>query len=818
MMSGLLQDLRYAFRMLVKAPGFTIAAVCTLALGIGANVAMFSVVYGVLLRSLPYRDAGRLVLVRAEGEYAGTHRPVSVFLQPNDLASWQQPIEGLSSVAFYATSVHALAGTGESEVVPSAIVSGSFFATMSGPVVAGRGLGPGDDLSASAVISERLARRLFGDPAAAIGRAITLTARPYTVIGVADPAFQFPTADLDVWLPAGFERSVSRCCGFRVVGRLAADSTIDRARAAVQPLFGASSAATSAKGRAAEATVRARVVRLADEIVSPVRPALLILFAAVLLVLFVACSNLINLLLARNAGREREFAVRLALGASAGRLVRQLLAETALLTAIGTACGLLIAQASLIGLARWMSAALPRADSLRLDPMVLLFAAAIAALAAIGTGLIPALRALPGAGGGRGGRGGGSSNALLSLQGTANTATPRRTRRLQRAMCVVQVAIALTLMIGATLLGRSLVRLINVDLGVSRDHVLTASINLAFGEHPNAAQTTARIDRLMAHIQIVPGVRAVGVGTSVPPAASRIRLTLKRHGDDVDYQATGVPATPGYFAALRTRLVKGRLFTEADDEHHPQVMIMSEDTARRFFGEADPIGRTMVLPVMRDGHTTSADMTLVGIIANVAYAGLGAPPDDAVYRPFAQQPFTAPFLVVRTVGDPADFATTLRREIAVADKGIVTTSVATLDQLVADAAAQPQVRTVLLIALAALALGIAAVGLYGVVAYSVSQRSREIGIRLALGATSQDMVAMVLRDGVMVATVGIAIGVASGFALSRVLAGMLYGITPGDPASFLLASIGLLALTLIASYIPARRAARTDPIRALRAE
>lgn len=266
------------------------------------------------------------------------------------------------------------------------------------------------------------------------------------------------------------------------------------------------------------------------------------------------------------------------------------------------------------------------------------------------------------------------------------------------------------------------------------------------------------------------------------------------------------------------RLLKGRFFTDADDERHPPVMIMSEDTAKRFFGTDDPIGRTMSLPLSRNGQTSSVEMTLVGITANVKYAGLAAPPDDVVYRPFAQQPWVAPFLVVRTSGDPADFALTLRRGIGAVDKGIVTSSVATLDQLVVNETAQPQFRTLLLAALAALALGIASIGLYGVVAYAVSRRTREIGIRMALGATSREVLAMVLRDGLAVAVIGIAAGTAGALALARVLAGLLYGITPTDPVSFLGASVGLLVLTLVASYIPARRAARVDPIRALRAE
>ena len=800
-MDGLLRDVRYAIRILGRTPGFTLTAVLTLALGIGANIATFSVVYGVLLRPLPYRGAERLVLVRAEADYVGAPRPVSVSVQTNEFKTWQGPFESIDAPAFYAAETGALSGDNGSEVLDAAVVSGAFFSTLAGPLIVGRPLEPADDLLPLAVISERLARRLFNDPANAIGRPLLLTPRTYTVIGVADRAFQFPSAQVDVWLPAGFVHSVNtRCCSFRLITRLSPNGTVERARAAVRPMFQSAAAAQGST------EIRTIVVRLSDDMVASVRPALLVLFASALIVLVIASGNLINLLLARNAAREREFAVRRALGASANRLMRQLLVESAVLAVAGTVCGSLLAGPSLAALSRLAGDAVPRLDAIHLDRLALLFAVCLAGLATIVTGTLPAIRAVGG--------------AAVPNQGSGSTARPAGTRRLQRAMCIVQVALALTLIIGATLLGRSLVRLLHVDLGVSTDHVLTASINVAFGTRPADAQTVAKVDRVIEQIRALPGVRAVGVGTSLPPNLSRMRVLLQRQkGDVVDYQSAAVvPATPGYFSALQMRLIEGRFFTEADDDHHPPVMIMSQGTAKRFFGTGDPLGRTMSLPVIRDGKKTSTELTLVGITADVKYAGLGAPPEDIVYRPFQQQPWAAPFLVVRTSGDPTEFTLSVRRGIAAVDKGILTSSVTTLDQLVMDAAAQPQLRTVLLASIAALALGIAAIGLYGVIAYAVSQRTKEIGIRLALGATSRDVLAMVLSDGLRVAIAGIVVGTASALVLARLLAGLLYGITSTDPASFLLASLALLGLTLVASYIPARQAALVDPIRALRTE
>jgi putative ABC transport system permease protein len=798
---ALIQDARYAIRILLRAPAFTLVAVLTLAVGIGANIAMFSVVYGVLLRPLPYRDADRLVIVRAEQDLVGASRPVPILVPWNELTNVQRPLDAVAATAFYASDVVALSGDNGSEVLDSAIVSGNFFAVMAGPFRAGRPLGDADGGSAAAVISERLARRLFAGAERAVGAPIVLTRRSYVVVGVASREFQFPSANVDVWLPAGFMHAANpRCCSFQVVAKLDETGTPDRAGAAFHSVFQASFGGQGAT----RIDIRTTAVRLPDELVSAVRPALLVLFASVLMVLGVACGNLVNLVLARNAGREQEFAVRRALGASASSLVRQLLVEGAVLGVVGAAAGAVLARLSLPVLSRFAGDALPRIDAIQIDKPAVLFASVVATLVTIVTGITPVLRVL--------------RAPATATRGIDRTATPARARRLQRGLCVVQIALAVVLLIGATLMGRSLTRLLHVDLGVTTDHVLTASLNLAFGERPPDAQVLARINRVIEDLRQLPGVRAAGVGTSIPPSLGRIRVTLRRAGDVVDYQAAAVPATPGYFSALQMRLIEGRFFTDADDEQHPPVMIMSEATAKRFFGADDPIGRTMTLPVLRDGVRTSAEMTLVGVTANVKYAGLAAAPDDVVYRPFAQQPWVAPFVVIRTSGDPADLALPLRRRLAALDRGIVVSSVTTLDQLVLDAAAQPQFRTALLASLAGLAIGIAAMGLYGVVAYAVSRRTREIGIRIALGATSREVLAMVVRDGMLLAVIGIVLGVAGAFFLAKLLTRLLYGITPTDPVSFALASAGLLALALVATYVPARRAARIEPLRALRTE
>ena len=387
---------------------------------------------------------------------------------------------------------------------------------------------------------------------------------------------------------------------------------------------------------AGKAGMRARAIRLRNQIVGPIEPALLVLFAAVMLVLVVGCANLLNLLLARQVAKERETAIRAALGASQARLVAESLLDAGLLAAAGMIAGLFFAFEAVALLERWQPAGLPRLDAIRVDAPVLLFSLAAAALTALAAGLVPAWR--------------GSVAAPGFAATTVTTGVHRR--RVRRALCAAELAISMVLLVGAALLGRSLVRLMHTDLGVVTDGVVTASLNLAFGGRPPDDVALERVTRVIARISQLPGVTAAGAGTSLPPNASRIVVTLRRSGESVDYRAAGVTATPGYFEALGMRLASGRLFTAGDDLDHRPVMIMSVDTAKRFFGPGDPIGRTLSLPVLRNGRNGSQEMTLVGIVSNVKYSGLDAAADDAVYRPFAQQPWVAPFLVVRTAGDP----------------------------------------------------------------------------------------------------------------------------------------------------------------------
>jgi putative ABC transport system permease protein len=794
---NVVQDSRYALRSFLKTPGFAALAILTLALGIGANSAIFSVVYGMLLRPLPYRDADRLVLIQRERDVSGAHRPAPLFFSSrteND--EWISQTSALEAIALYAPDVAAISDDNGTELLDAAIVSGTFFSTLGSALKAGRPFGVADDQTPSVVVSDRLARRLFGGTAEAVGQQVTLSSQPFTIIGVAGPEFQFPTPQNDVWMPEGLTRTRNaRCCGFRMLGRLKPGETVARASSEADRL-----AKTVGQIAATSATssIRANAVSLADDMTKAIRPSLLVLFTATALALAIACANVANLMLSRQATNGREMALRSALGASRARLAAQSLTEAAVIAIAGGVAGVMLAMVIVTVLVPL--APMPSVGAVRVDLPVLLFSVVLAAAVAIGTSILPALQ---------------SANASEALKsGAPSVAGALPGRRIRRTLCVAEIAVSLVLLVGASLLGRSLVRLLRTDLGVTTDRVVTATLSI-FGARPSDAELSARLGRVVERVHGMPGVDVVGLGTALPPVVSRIRLGLRRPGELVEYSAALVGGTPDYFRALGMRLVAGRWFTEQDDLDHQPVMIMTADTAKRFFGDGDPVGRSTKIPYIRNGQNGQEDVTLVGVVANVKYTGLENQADDVVYRPLLQQMWP-PYLVARTNGSTDAVVASLAREIAVVDRGFVVSAVKELDAIVSDQAAQPRFRTVLLGSIAGLALALAAVGLYGVVAYSVSQRTKEIGIRMALGAGGHDVLTMVLREGTLIAVAGIVAGSAIAYAATRILAGLLYGIAPTDLTSFVIAGGGLLIVMLVASYVPARRATKVDPIEALR--
>lgn len=807
---GTLHDLRHAARTLTRAPGFSAAVILTLGLGIGANTGMFSFVYGILLRPLPYEQADRLVVVEAERDVSGVREPVRSYFPLADLALFRR-LPPFEAVAFYATDQGVLSIGGRTEAIDFAVVSDGFFATVARQFSLGRPLDSADAQRPSLVISDRVWRRAFAASPDIIGRAVVLNSSrgdgaqraawrrlPFTIVGVADDGFQFPSAKTDAWVPAEFVRSLSpRCCSFSPIASVKDGLASDRIQAEAANISRELGAANPGY-----ADLRIRIVGLREALVRSVRPSLLMLFAAVALVLCVACANTMNLLIARHASRAREMAIRLALGASRWQLMRQSVLETGLLAAMGGTAGVLVAIGVVKTLPMLGPVDIPRVAHVRVDGAVLAFTCATVVFTMLLTGIVPALQSI--------------RVDALRIGGVGAPRTIAATR-IRRAATIGQIAISVVLLVGALLLGRSLIRLLHSDLGIDVDHAVAASLSLSLNRELSGRQQVHLVERLLTGIEALPGVSAAGIGTVLPPTHSRIVLTL-RGTNALSYQAAAIPATPGYFPALRIRLLKGRFFTDADDEESPPVMIMSADAARHFFGDGDPLGQTLSLPVFRDGAQRHAVMTLVGVIADVKYSGLDRPADNAIFRPFAQQPWPNVFLIARTSGDTGPLLPSIQRAVALVDPAIAVASVKTLDAVVLDAAAQPRLRTVITAALAVLTLALAAVGLYGIVSRSVTQRTNEIGLRMALGATGRDILRMVVGEGMILATVGVVLGLGLGYAAARSMAAMLYGVGPSDTASFAAASGSLLLFALAASYVPARRAAAIDPALALRAE
>ncbi|HYE86593.1 MAG TPA: ABC transporter permease [Vicinamibacterales bacterium] len=790
-----------ALRALTRSPGFTALAILMLAVGIGASATLFSVVYGVLLRPLPYRDADRLVIVRAEQDFEGASQPVRATFPSEAVAAWPATAS-FERVAFFAAGVAALAGNQASELVSTATVTPLFFSTVEGTLVAGRAFGPADDTEPVAVISERLWTRRFNRAADAVGGTLTLNGQATTIIGIASSTFEIPESRTDVWIPHRFARVGNPgCCGFTPILRMAPGATVAAAAEEVNAITRTFSATMPRSLGGA----RSRLIGLHESIAGATRPALIMLMAAVSLLLVLACANVMNLVLARNAARLHEAAVRRALGASRGRLVCESIAESGLLAAAASVLGVGLAALSIGALKAWPPVGLPRLDVVELDAAVLLFASMLGAIAAIAVGLLPGLQS------------GDPASALTDHQ-RGRVAHPIA-RLALRAVTVAQLAISVILIAGAVLLGRSLVALTRTDLGVTTDQVATASLNLSMDRRLTDQQHIDLVDRVVQRISSLPQVTAAGVGAARPPDVSRMRLTLNRAGapaSRASFQAAAVPATPGYFTALGIRLERGRLFTAADDGRSMPVVIMSEATGRLLFPGEDPLGRTIRLPVVRDGKTVNEDMTIVGIVSPVKYNGLDQEADALVYRPFAQQPWRSVFLVARTSGDPDALARQLQAEIGAVDRAITMADVQTLNTVLSNVTAQPRFRTLLLGIFAVVAVLIATVGVYGVIGYSVSQRTAEIGVRLALGASAQDIRSMVLREGVMLAFVGTAIGLAGAYGLARLLTVLLYGVAPTDAIAFGVAMTGVFVAGVTASYLPSRRAAALDPVIALR--
>jgi predicted permease len=799
-------DIRIAIRGLGRSKGFAAAAALTLALGIAASTTIFSVVYGVLLRPLPYRDPGSLVLIQGEKAYSTGPRIMN-FSAP-ELEPFAGAARAFSSIAMSGTTVLTYRSDVAVESVPTATVSGDFFATLGTAPVLGRVIA--DESDPNVVISHRLWLRLFGGSPDVLGRSLALSdaanERIYTIVGVMPATFQVPFARTDVWRTLAFARATGDqrvreliVGGHEIYARIKDGVTFAAAQADA-----ASVVDTQLKPHFTTSRIDmyAKVTPLDAYLRGTMGPTLWVLMGAVTLVLLVACANVANLILVRQTSRSREISVRLALGAPKGRLLAFLLTESTIVAAAGAAAGIAITVGA-VRLLQWLQPAqIPRLDAIAADWPVLLFAAGSAILAVLLAALSPAILAT-------------RSDALQLLRTGSRAATSGRTVKWLRSGLVIgEIATSIVLIVGASLLGRSLIALLETDLGVNTDNVIAANLDMSPG--PGRAIDDARrrqmVRDLEQRVAAHPAVRAVGVGLGVPPAGEMMRVSfIFSNGKTTDsHMVTAVLATPGYFRTLQIRLLAGRFFDQGDSATSQPVVIIDREAARRFFGSDNPLGRT--LPLM------NAERTIIGVVDHVKFTGIAAARDAVIYLPYEQQVFRVSVLFARTIGDPDAIAADLRSIVRSYDPGIAVPRIQSLDAFIADATAQPRFRTVLLASIAGIALMLAMIGLYGVIAYSTAQRTTEIGLRMAIGARRRDVMRLVLIEGARLAIAGILIGLGVAQWTGRLLASFLYGVTASDPVTIGGSAACLLIVALVATMVPAWRAARIDPASALRAE
>jgi predicted permease len=814
------RDLRYAIRQLRRSPGFTAVAILTLALGIGANTALFSVVNGVLLNPLPYPHAEQLVTLHESKPNFET----GSISYPN-FRDWQKDNHSFSSIAIARSYSYSLTGLGEAEQVQARFISSDFFPLLGVNPIVGRTFVSGEDeigAAPMAMISAGLWNRKFGSSPAALGKSITLDGRDYTIVGVVPANFELflrisRVRVADVYVPIGQWNNPllpKRGAGLGVhgVGRLKPGVTIEQARADLDQISRNLAVAYPDTNKG----ISASLIPFRDDMVGSVQPILLVLLGAVGFVLLIACVNVANLLLARSAGRTREFAIRAALGAGQGRLIRQLLTESILLALAGGGLGLLLAQWATRAVLALLPAELPRTAEIRLDAHVLIFTAVISLLAGILFGLAPALK---------------TSHLRLheTLKESGRGSSGAR-HRAQGVFVVLEMAMALVLLVGAGLMIRSLAALWNVDPGFRPDNVLTFNLSLPPSVmHTNPDAIRAAVRDLDAKFASTPGVQAVSLSWGASPLGYDDEQLFWLDGqskpsteNDMNWTIDYI-VEPAYLNVMGIPLQRGRFFTTQDDEHAPLVVVVDDVFARKYFGDQDPIGKRIVL------NTTGGKAEIVGIVGHVNQWGLDADNTHELraqlYIPCMQMPdaFVAMVpsgtgVLVRSDGAVPGLLSAIRHTNQQMSIDQVISGAQSMNEVISDSLAARRFSMILFGVFAALALLLSSVGIYGVISYLVGQRTHEIGIRIALGARRTDVMRLVLGHGLKMACIGVVIGLAASFGLTRLMTNMLYGVSPTDPLTLGGVAILLTLVALAACYVPARRAMRVDPIVALRYE
>jgi len=805
-MMTLWQDIKYGVRMLVKSPGFTVVAVLALALGIGANTAIFSVVNGVLLRPLPFPEAERLVWFDGVNPARGI---TESSLSMPDYLDWRSQVDAFESITAFVEGSAILSGEdAEPERVPRGVVTANFFPTIGVNPVQGRALLPEDELRGSepvAVLSHGLWQRRFGANPNVVGSKLTLSGRSVTVVGVMPAGFDYP-AKAQLWMPlktdADDERRDNRY--LQALARLKPTATLAEAQAQIDTLSGR----LGQQYPETSGGWSARLTGLQEWTTRSIRTSLLLLLGAVGFVLLIACANVANLLLARAAARRKEIALRTALGAGRRRIIRQLLTESLLLASSGGVVGLALSLFLTDLLVAISPADVPRLDEIGLDARVLGFTVGVVCLVGLLFGLAPALQAS-------------KTDLNDALKEGGRSSTEGRGRNRVRALLVVsEIALSLLLLIGAGLLIKSFVLLRDVNPGFDAENVLTMRISLPAARYTEPQQQANFYRELTERVSALPGVEVAGATVSLPLGGSNFSVgrSFVREGRplatenslDADYFV----ATPDYFKTMRIPVKAGRAFTERDTVETPPVVLVNETLARRVFPGEDPIGKR--LTVWRDEQFARE---IIGIVGDVKSSRLDAETGSQIYVPYAQDAAWGGLsLAVRTKGEPEMLAAGVRGAVRAIDKNLPVYDIKTMDDVLSASVANNRLVVLLFGVFAMFALLLASIGIYGVIAYSVAQRTHEIGIRIALGAQRTDVLGLVVGQGMVPAVIGVIIGLIGAFAVTRIMQGLLYGVSATDPAVFVGVSLLLMIVALTACYIPARRATKVDPIIALRYE
>ena len=813
-MATLSQDVRYAARLFRKTPGFTAIAVVTLALGIGANTTLFSVIKGVLLNPLPYPHSERIVAVYASTP--GVDRGPAVYL---NFLDWQRQNRTFACMAIYRNQDFNLTGTAEAERLSGYMVSADFFSTLGVQPILGRAFRLDDDQLGAApvvILGGGFCERKFGSSPAVIGKALTLRGISYTVVGVVPASFAFYGHARDVYVPIGQwndpsfrDRRIS--VSAHGIGRVKAGVTLRQAQADMDVVANNLAVAFPV----ADKETGIRLVSMKEDIVGNVQPFLIMLLAGVGFLLLIACANVANLLLARSMRRSREFAVRIAIGAGHWRILRQLVTESVLLAVLGGALGCLLASLTLEAAGRALPASLPRVKEISLDGGVLLFALAVSAFAAMVSGLAPALQ-------------GSRVNLVETLkEGGRGSVGPRH--RLQQTFVTLEVAMALVLLIGAGLMVRSLHALWRVDPGFNPSNAITFNLSIPATPRTTSVETRARLRGLDEQLKAIPAVQAVSVTLGSRPMIHDSSLPFWIEGRPRPANENEMPQAmfylveAGFEKAMGITLERGRFVTPQDNENTAVVIDIDDAFARIYFPHENPVGKRVHLQQFQ------VQAEVIGVVRHIKQWGPGADEKSAIeaqfFYPFMQLPeklmpmvANGVAVVLRTEGDPAAVMNLVRKAVAQHDSREVIYGVQTLDSVVAGSLAARRITMILLGVFAAVALLLAAVGIYGVISFVVGERTHEIGVRMALGAQYSDVMSLILGEGLRMAVVGVVAGIGAASGLTRLMANQLFGVRAQDPLTFGMIAMGSMIVALVACYLPARRAMRVDPMAALRCE